>query len=118
MVLPTDPSAKPPSLLDGAGGGGGGGAGQPPGSRRGWGNTPTYIPQSDPHDALIIWNIDNWGNHQPRSNRRSGQGSNSIAFGKSTSQRIYPKQHTPKIGYKLHKYGLNHALHILDSHFR
>ena len=24
--------------------------------------------------------------------------SNSIAFGKSTSQRIYPKQHTPKIG--------------------
>ena len=23
---------------------------------------------------------------------------NSIAFGKSTSQRIYPKQHTPKIG--------------------
>ena len=24
--------------------------------------------------------------------------SDSIAFGKSTSQRIYPKQHTPKIG--------------------
>ena len=23
---------------------------------------------------------------------------NSLAFGKSTSQRIYPKQHTPKIG--------------------
>ena len=23
---------------------------------------------------------------------------NSIAFGKSTSQRLYPKQHTPKIG--------------------
>ena len=23
---------------------------------------------------------------------------NSIAFGKSTSQRIYPKQHTPKLG--------------------
>ena len=23
---------------------------------------------------------------------------NSVAFGKSTSQRIYPKQHTPKIG--------------------
>ena len=23
---------------------------------------------------------------------------NSIAFGKSTSQRIYPKQHTPEIG--------------------
>ena len=32
---------------------------------------------------------------------------NSIAFGKSTSQRIYPEQHTPKIGWKLHKYGLN-----------
>ena len=43
---------------------------------------------------------------------------NSIAFDKSTSQRIYPKPHTPKIGYKLHKYGLKHALHILDSHFR
>ena len=26
------------------------------------------------------------------------ENSNSIAFGKSTSQRIYPKQHTPKIG--------------------
>ena len=25
-------------------------------------------------------------------------GPNSIAFGKSTSQRIYPKQHTPQIG--------------------
>ena len=33
----------------------------------------------------------------------------SIAFGKSTSQRIYPQQHTPKIGWKLHKYGLKHA---------
>ena len=41
---------------------------------------------------------------------------NSIAFGKSTSQRIYPKQHTPKIGWKLHKYGLKRALHILDGH--
>ena len=43
---------------------------------------------------------------------------NSIAFGKSTSQSIYSKQHTPKIGYKLHKYGLKHALHSLDDHFR
>ena len=42
---------------------------------------------------------------------------NSIAFGKSTSQSIYSKQHTPKIGYKLHKYGLKHALHSLDDHF-
>ena len=23
--------------------------------------TPTYIPQNDPHDALIIWNIHKWG---------------------------------------------------------
>ena len=43
---------------------------------------------------------------------------NSIAFGKSTSQRIYPEQHTPKIGWKLHNYGLKHALHTLDDHFR
>ena len=43
---------------------------------------------------------------------------NSIAFGKSTSQRIYPEQHTPIIGWKLHKYGLKHALHTLDGHFR
>ena len=43
---------------------------------------------------------------------------NSIAFGESTSQRIYPEQNTPKIGWKLHKYGLQHALHTLDDHFR
>ena len=43
---------------------------------------------------------------------------NSIAFGKSTSQRIYRQQHTPKIGWKLHKYRLKHALHTLDDHFR
>ena len=42
---------------------------------------------------------------------------NSIAFGKSTSQRIYPEQRTPKIGWKIHKYGLQHALHSLDDHF-
>ena len=29
---------------------------------------------------------------------KGGRFENSIAFGKSTSQRIYPKQHTPKIG--------------------
>ena len=49
--------------------------------------TPIYIPQNDPHDALIIWNIHNWGkkisrknfpissgSHQPRSDQevRSG----------------------------------------------
>ena len=43
---------------------------------------------------------------------------NSIAFSKSTSQRIYAEQHTPKIGWKLHKYGLKHALHTLDDHFK
>ena len=43
---------------------------------------------------------------------------NSIAFGKSTSQRIYSKQRTHKIGGKRHKYGLKHALHTLDGHFR
>ena len=43
---------------------------------------------------------------------------NYIAFGKSTSQRIYPKQHTPKIGQKLDKCSLKHALHILEGHFR
>ena len=43
---------------------------------------------------------------------------NSIAFGKSTSQRIYREQHTPKIGWKLHKYRLKHALHTLNDHFR
>ena len=46
------------------------------------------------------------------------QSKNSIAFGKSTSQRIYREQHTPKIGWKLHKYSLKHALHTLDDHFR
>ena len=43
---------------------------------------------------------------------------NSIAFGKSTSQRIYPEQRTPKIGWKLHKCSLKHALHTLGGDFR
>ena len=43
---------------------------------------------------------------------------NSIAFGKSTSQRIYSKQRTHKIGKKRHKYDLKHALHSLDGHFK
>ena len=43
---------------------------------------------------------------------------NSIAFGKTPSQRIYSKQRTHKIGGKRHKYGLRHALHTLDDHFR
>ena len=44
--------------------------------------------------------------------------SNSIAFGKYTSQKIYPEQHTPEIGWKPQKYGLKHALHTLDERFR
>ena len=49
--------------------------------------TPTYIPQNDPHDALIILNIHNWGkknfqkklpisscSHQPRSNLKVRSG--------------------------------------------
>ena len=43
---------------------------------------------------------------------------NSIAFGKSTSQRIYSKQSTHKIGGKPHKCGLKHALHTMDGHFK
>ena len=31
--------------------------GQPPGSPGGGGGTPTYIPQNDPHDALIIYTL-------------------------------------------------------------
>ena len=41
----------------------GGSGGQPPGSAGGGGGsvgTPTYIPQNDPHDALIILNIHDW----------------------------------------------------------
>ena len=57
---------------------------------------------------------------QPNPEQRNGVlfFANSIAFGKSTSQRIYREQHTPKIGWKLHEYRLKHALHTLDDHFR
>ena len=53
--------------------------------------TPTYIPQNDPHDTLIILNIHNWGkkffkkflpinlgSHQPRSDPEVGSGSKSF----------------------------------------
>ena len=30
--------------------------------------TPTYIPQNDPHDALIILNIHNWGEKNFKKN--------------------------------------------------
>ena len=43
---------------------------------------------------------------------------NSIAFGKSTSQRSYSKQRTQKMEEKRHKYGQKHALHSLEGHFR
>ena len=42
-------------------GGSGGLASQPPGPHGGGGGTPTHIPQNDPHDALIILDIHNWG---------------------------------------------------------
>ena len=57
--------------------------------------TPTYIPQNDRHDALIILNIDQWGkknfgknlpissgSHQPRSDPevRSGVKKFSVFF--------------------------------------
>ena len=61
-------------------------------------------------------------NHHPNPSQGRQKGfqkrRNSIAFGKSTSQRIYREQLTPKIGWKLHKYRLKHALHTLDDHFR
>ena len=49
--------------------------------------TPIYLPQNDPHDALIILNIHNWGknffsinsgSHQPRSDPEVGLGSKSF----------------------------------------
>ena len=93
--------------------GGGGGRGDPPhplvdpnlggrrvgrsapGSRGGGGGgavgTPTYAPQNDPHDTLIILNIHNWGkqffskklpinsgSHQPRSDPEVRSGSKSF----------------------------------------
>ena len=42
----------------------GGSGGQPPGPPGGGGGsvgTPTYIPQNDPHDTLIILNMHKWG---------------------------------------------------------
>ena len=49
---------------------------------------------------------------------KSKKPKDSIAFGKSTSQRIYSEQHVPKIGWKPDEYGLKHALHTLEGHFR
>ena len=53
--------------------------------------TPTYIPQNDPHDTLIVVNMHkegkiffkkklpiNSGSHQPRSNPEAGSGSKSF----------------------------------------
>ena len=57
------PGAKTFGGLEGGGGGGGvgGSAGQPPGSVEGGQWVPQHtLPQHDPHDALIIWNIHKW----------------------------------------------------------
>ena len=142
-----DPNwVRKPSGVWRGGGGVGASSGQAPDSRGGSVGTPTYIPQHGTHDTLIICSIHSWGkkifrkkfpigssSHQPAKVRPGGQVGvgflcvsppfmnsppNSIAFGKSTSQRIYREQHTPKIGWKLHKYRLKHALHTLDDHFR
>ena len=55
--------------------------------------TPTYIPQNDPHDTLIILNMHKWakiffkknlpinsGSHQPRSHPEVGSGSKSFFY--------------------------------------
>ena len=59
-----------------------------PGGGGGSVGTPTYIPQNDPHETLIILNVHNWGrkifqknlpinlgSHQPRSGPEVGLGS-------------------------------------------
>ena len=56
------PGAKTFGGLEGGGGGGvsGSAAGVPGGGGGQW--VPQHtLPQNDPHDALIIWNIHNWG---------------------------------------------------------
>ena len=37
--------------------------------------TPTYIPQNDPCDTLIIWNIHNWGKKHFQKNLPISSGS-------------------------------------------
>ena len=57
------PGAKTFGGLEGGGGGRwvGQSAAGVPGGGGGSVGTPTYIPQNDPHDALIILNIHKWG---------------------------------------------------------
>ena len=81
----------PPSLTQSLGVGTSGG--QPPGSPGGGGGVSgdPNIPQSDPHDALIVLNVHKWGKncfqkklpinsgpHQPRSDPEVGSGSKSF----------------------------------------
>ena len=78
------PPPPPPWLTQTLGVGRSGG--QPLGSPGGGGavGTPTYIPQNDPHDTLIILNMRKWGkkinsgSHQPRSDPEVGSGSKSF----------------------------------------
>ena len=57
------PGAKTFRGLEGGEGGGGGWWVGRQGPHGGGGSvgTPTYIPQNDPHDALVSLNIHNWG---------------------------------------------------------
>ena len=41
-----------------------------------------------------------------------------VGYANRPKKGIYTEQHVPKTGWKLHKYGLKHALHSLDGHFR
>ena len=75
----------------------------PPGGGGGSVGTPTYTPQNDPHDALIIWNIHKWGkiiffktslpissgSHQPRSDAE-------VRSGVKTFLRFAPFLNSPK----------------------
>ena len=73
-------SPPPPPLVDPHLGG------QPPGSPGGVGGgggavgTPTYIPQNDAHDTLIILNIHNWGGKNSRKKLPINSGSHQPRF--------------------------------------
>ena len=87
-VFPTPP--PPPSAA--VTGGGGSGRGRPTCRARGGGVNPTSMAQNDTHIALIILTTQMWGGEIIGG--KNFFGPNSMAFGKSTSRRFYPKPHT------------------------